>query len=219
VATYASGRRPARRLSRRSRVVSAVLAAAIVVGLAIALWPPNGVPFRAARSPLGPSNGYGPDSLSPLFYRSMSLPFGDERTNFVLRFRPHSRFRFDFDIENRGRSPLRIEGVVPTSPDWAGMMHIRRLLFQHNPRSFSHVGATPDPLTIEPGRSGVVVPVIETDGPCRATYSPGGAEGLESIQLRYSYRGEERTEWYPLPVVIGMFCGDPKLWVDVAVSG
>ena len=74
----------------------------------------------------------GPDSDSPLFYRSVSLPFGDAKTNFVLRFRPHLRFRFDFDIQNRGRSPLRRDGVVPSS---GGMMHVRRLLMQHNPRS------------------------------------------------------------------------------------
>ena len=39
---------------------------------------------------------------------------------------------------------------------------------QHNPRSYSFVGATSEPLTIEPGGYGLVVPVIETGGPCRA---------------------------------------------------
>ena len=206
-------------MSLRALLVSVVLVAAIAAGLVLVFWHPTGVPFRSTRSPLGPSHGFGPDFRSPLYYRSVSLPFGDAKTNFVLRFRPHSEFRFDFDIQNRGGSPVRIEGVVPPRGSRLGMMHIRRMLFQHNPRSFSFAGATEEPLTIAAGRSGVVVPVIETDGPCMSNHSANSGEGLESIQLRYSYRGAERTAWYSLPVVIGMVCGNPKQWVDGAVSG
>lgn len=184
-------------------------------GLALLVWPPTSVPFRTTHSPLGPGSAFGPDSDSPLFYRSVSLPFGDAKTNFVLRFRPHLRFRFDFDIQNRGRSPLRIDGVVPSS---GGMMHVRRLLMQHNPRSYSFVGATSEPLTIEPGGYGLVVPVIETGGPCRGNYSPGGGESFDTIRLRYSYRGPERTDVYSMPVVVGTVCGNPKRLIDNAVT-
>jgi len=200
-------------------MVSVLLVAVIAAGIAAVLWPPSGLPFMGTRSPLGPSNGYGPDIHSPLFYRSVRLPFGDAKTNFVLGFRPHSEFRFDFDIQNRGRSPLRIEGVVPPGVGWVGMMRVRRMLFQHDPQTFSFVGATPEPLTIAPGRSGVVVAVIETGGPCRAHFSRNSGESFDSIRLRYSYRGRERTESYSLPVVVGMVCGNPKRWVDDAVSG
>src|SRR5262245_35631178 len=200
-------------------MVSVLLVAVIAAGVAAVLWPPSGLPFRSSSSPLGPSNGYGPDVRSPLFYRSMGLPFGDAKTNFVLRFRPHSEFRFDFDIQNRGGLPVRIEGVVPAAEGTVAMMHVRRLLMQDNPRTFSPVGATAEPLTIAPGESGVVVPVIETGGPCRAHFSPNSGESFDSIRLRYSYRGRERTESYSLPVVVGMVCGNPKRWVDQAVSG
>jgi hypothetical protein len=190
----------------------------IVGGLALVLWQPSSVPFRTTRSPLGPSNGYGPDADSPLFYRSVRLPFGAAKTNFVLRFRPHSRFRFEFDIQNRGRSPLRIEGLVPPSPDSVQMVRFTRLLMQHKPQTYSYVGATAEPLTIEPGGSGVVVPVLETRGPCRTHYSPGSGEETDVIRLRYSYRGVERTEWFSMPVVVGMVCGNPKTWVDRAIG-
>jgi hypothetical protein len=205
-------------VSRRSIVVAAVLLAAIPGGLALLLWPPSGVPFRTTHSPLGPSSGWGPDADSPLFYRSVSQPFGDAKTNFVLRFRPHSRFRFDFDIQNRGRSPLRIDGLVPPSADSVQMVRFTRLLMQHKPQTFSFVGATAEPLTIEPGGFGVVVPVLETGGPCRTHYSAGSGEGTDAIHLRYSYRGVERTEWFTMPVVIGMVCGDPKPWIDNAAT-
>jgi hypothetical protein len=38
------------------------------------------------------------------------------------------------------------------------------------------------------------------------------------MQLRYRYRGHERTEWYSMPVVIGIVCGNPKGMVDSAVG-
>jgi len=198
-------------------VVAAVLVAA-VVGALVVLWSPNHVPFRTSHSPLGQSNGWAPDIDSPLFYRSVSAPFGDAKTNYVLRFRPHSRFRFGFDVHNNGTSPLRIEGVVPTSADWRGMMHIRHVLMQHKPNDYTFDGASSKPLTIEPGGNGFLIPIIETAGPCGANYSRGGGESFDTIHLRYSYRGGERTEWYSLPMVIGMVCGNPKRWVDNVVA-
>ena len=64
----------------------------------------------------------------------------------------------------------------------------------------------------------MVVPVLETGGPCRTHYSPGSGEGTDAIHLRYSYRGVERTAWFTMPVVIGVVCGDPKPWIDNAVT-
>jgi hypothetical protein len=118
-------------VSRRSLVVAAVLVAAIVAGLALVFWSPSSVPFRAAHSPLGGAIAWGPDGKSPLYYRSVSPPFGDGRTTFVLRFRPHSQFRFGVGIPNTGRSLLRIDGIVTTRPEYAGMMRIIGLQMQH----------------------------------------------------------------------------------------
>jgi hypothetical protein len=169
-------------------------------------------------SPLGASSGWAPDIDSPLFYRSLSLPFGDSKTNYVLRFEPHSRFRFLFDVYNRGTSPLRIEGVVPPPAGSVQMMRIERLLFQHEPNSFTMAGATTEPLAIEAGQHGVLIPVVQTGDPCRAHYEASSSESFDAIHLRYRYRGKERTERFSLPVVIGMFCGNPEPWLDRAVS-
>ncbi len=192
-----------------------MLAAGALV-LALALWTRDAV--SSTPSPLGPSNGGGPDIHSPLFYRSVNLPFGDSKTNLVLGFKPHSEFRFGFNIRNRGNSPLRIEGVVPPDEGWVGMAPVRRLLLQHKPRNYTFDGASEAALTIEPGSDAFVIPVIETDGPCRRHYSENGGESFDSIHLRYRYRGRERTEWYSMPFVVGIVCGNPKLWIDRVVS-
>jgi len=172
---------------------------------------------RDPASPLGSSNSSAPDIGSPLFYRSLTLPFGDAKTNFVLRFKPHSRFRFGFSISNTGDSPVRIEGLEPPSPGVA-MLRLKQLLFQHDPRGMTLEGATQEPLTIEPGQYGFVIPVLETGGPCAPNYVDNGAEETDSIHLRYRYRGHERTEWYSMPVVIGIVCGDPGNMVDSATG-
>ncbi len=89
---------------------------------------------------------------------------------------------------------------------------------QHKPQTVSYVGATAEPLTIEPGGFGVVVPVLETGGPCRTHYSPGSGRGDRRDSLEVLVPGLERTEWFTMPVVIGVVCGDPKPWVDNAVT-
>ncbi len=98
------------------------------------------------------------------------------------------------------------------------MLRVKRLLFQHHAQRFTFEGATAEPLTIEPGEEGFVIPVLATGGPCAPNWSDNGAEWTDSIQLRYRYRGHERTEWYSMPVVIGIVCGDPKGMVESAVG-
>jgi hypothetical protein len=168
-------------------------------------------------SPLGLSDAWAPGAGSPLFYRSIDLPFGDSKTNYVLGFKPHSQFRFGFSVPNNGDSPVRIDGVAPPSPGNA-MLRVKRLLFQHDPHRMTFSGATEEPLTIEPGDEGFVIPVLETGGPCAPNWTDNGAESWDSIHLRYRYRGHERTEWYSMPVVIGIVCGDPKTMVDGALG-
>jgi hypothetical protein len=202
-------------VSRRSLVVAAVLVAAIVAGLALVFWSPSSVPFRAAHSPLGGAIAWGPDGKSPLYYRSVSPPFGDGRTTFVLRFRPHSQFRFGVGIPNTGRSLLRIDGIVTTRPEYAGMMRIIGLQMQHKRNAAVLAGATSEPLVIEPGGFGYVIPILETRGRCPAQ---GAGEGFDSVRLKYTYRGSHRTATYSLPVVVGIYCGNPKSLVDNAVT-
>jgi hypothetical protein len=203
------------RASRRVGGVGVLLAAAVlVIGGAVAFGIVKST-NASESSPLGPSSDFGPDVDSPLFYQSISLPFGDSKTNYVLRFKPHSQFRFLFDVYNRGTSPLRIEGVVPPPAGSVRMMRIERVLFfQHKPNTFTMAGATTEPLTIEPGRRGLLIPIVETRGPCRANYEANSSEEFDTIRLRYRYRGKERTERFSLPVVIGMFCGNPEPWLD-----
>jgi hypothetical protein len=131
-------------------VVAAVLVAAIAGGPALVFWPPSSVPFGAAHFPLGGAIAWGPDGKSSLYYRSVSPPFGDGKTTFVLRFRPHSQFRFGVGIPNTGRSPVRIDGIVTTSPDYAGMLRITGLQMQHKPNAAVLAGATSEPLLIKP---------------------------------------------------------------------
>ena len=200
-------------MSRRSVVVAAVLVAAITAG-AFVLWPRSTLPFRTAHSPLGEAIAWGPDGKSRLYYRTVSLPFGDGKSNFVLRFRPHSQFRFGVGIPNTGRSPLRIDGIVTTSPEYAGMMRIAGLQMQHKPNAAVFAGATSEPLLIEPGGFGYVIPILETRGSCHSQ----GAESFDSVQLKYTYRGAQRTATYSLPVVVGIYCGNPKSLVDNAIT-
>jgi hypothetical protein len=202
-------------VSRRSLLVSALLIIMVAGVLAVVLWRHEGVPFRARHSPLGRAFAWGPDSSSPLYYRSVTPPFGDGKTNFVLGFRPHSQFRFGVAIPNNGHSPVRIDGIVPTSRDYAGMMRITGLRFQHRPNAFTFAGATAEPLVIEPGGSGYVIPILETRGRCPAQ---GAGEAFDSVQLKYTYRGSHRVADYALPVVVGIECGNPKALVDSAVS-
>ena len=202
-------------MSRRSLVVFAALVAAVAAGLAFVLWPSNGVPFRAAHSPLGRAVAWGPDGKSPLYYRSVHTPFGEGKTNFVLRFRPYSRFRFGIGIPNAGSSPVRIDGIVPTSPDYAGMFRITGLQMQHRPNAMVLAGATSEPLVIPPNGVGYVIPMLETTAKC---FSPGTGEYFDSIQLKYTYRGSHRTATYSLPVVVGIYCGNPRPLVDDAVT-
>jgi hypothetical protein len=194
--------------------VALVAAGVLIVILAVALA--LFLRGRDSASPLGPSNAWGPDLGSPLFYRSMRLPFGDAKTNFVLGYKPHAKFRFGFTITNRGHSPLRIDGVVPPSEGCCAMGRIRHLLMQHSRNRFL-AGATEEPLTIQPGRDGYVIPVFETGGPCRSHWSTNGGESFDRIHLRYTYRGHAHTEWYAMPVVVGIVCGDPKSFA--ALSG
>jgi hypothetical protein len=209
VTTYASRDRPAHRRVDW-RIALGVVAAALVVAAAA------DVVFTRtadATSPLGPSNGWGPDGGSPLFYRSLNLPFGDAKTNFVLGFKPHSEFRFGFAITNRGDAPLRIDGVVPPSEECCSMGRIGHVLMQHAPNRYTLAGATEKPLTIQPGRDGYLIPVYETGGPCRPHWSPNSAESFDRIHLRYTYRGARHTEWYEMPVVVGIVCGSPKAYI------
>jgi hypothetical protein len=216
VTSYASDERPVnRRVSRRSIIVSVVLFAAVAGGVAFVLLRPAGVPFRAAPSPLGQAIAWGPDSDSPLYYLTVSQPFGDGKTTFVLRFRPHSQFRFGVGIPNKGRSPVRIDGIVTTSPDYAGMMRITGLQMQHRPNAVVLAGVTSKPLVIEPGGFGYVVPILETRGSCTAH---GTSEAFDSVQLKYTYRGAHRTTDYSLPVVVGVYCGNPKSLIDNVVT-
>jgi len=203
-------------LRRRPLIIAAVLVIAIVGGLVLVMRPPHGIPFRTAQSPLGQAFAWGPDSKSPLYYRSVTPPFGDGKTSYVLRFRPNSRFRFGVAIPNNGSSPVRIDGIVTTSPDYAGMMRIVGLQMQHRPNAMVLAGATAKPLVIEPRGLGYVIPILETrDGRCPA---PGAGEGLDSVQLKYTYRGSHRTANYSLPVVVGLYCGNPKSLVDSVVT-
>ena len=204
-----------RRVKRRVLFAIAVLVVGALV-LGLAFWTRDA--SSSTPSPLGPSNGGGPDINSPLFYRSVRAPFGDAKTNLVLGFKPHSEFRFGFNIWNRGDSPVRIEGVVPPEEGWLGMAPIRRLLFQPKPQNYTLDGATEAPLTIEPGKDAFLIPVIETGDPCRRHYSKGGSQSFDSIHLRYRYRGRERTEWYSMPFVVGIVCGNPKFVIDRVVS-
>jgi hypothetical protein len=36
--------------------------------------------------------------------------------------------------------------------------------------------------------------------------------------LKYTYRGSHRTTTYSLPVVVGIYCGNPRSLVDNAVT-
>ena len=216
MATFASRDRTSSRGVRRRVLLAATALIVFALLFGIALWTRDAM--SSTPSPLGPSNGGGPDIHSPLFYRSVNMPFGDAKTNIVLGFKPHSEFRFGFNIWNRGDSPLRIEGVVPPEEGSLNMARVTRLLLQHKPNSYGFDGATEAPLTIAPGKDGFVIPVIETGGPCRRHYSKSGGEAFDSIHLRYRYRGRERTEWYSMPFVVGIVCGNPKRWIDGVVS-
>ena len=204
----------------RGRLFGLGLAVAAFAAILFVLFGPAiGAQSSAQFSPLGAAVAWGPDAKSPLFYSSVHPPFGDGKTAYVLRFRPHSRFRFGVGILNEGHSPLRIEGIVPTRTDTQSMLHITGLQMQHRPNTMALAGATSEPLTIPPGGLGYVIPVLDTRGRCGASFSAGGSEELDSIRLDYSYRGDRKTESYSLPVVVGIVCGSPKLLLDSVVSG
>jgi hypothetical protein len=133
----------------------------------------------------------------------------------VLRFRPHSQFRFGVGIPNTGRSPIRIDGIVTTSRDYAGMMRITGLQMQHKSNAAVLAGATAEALVIKPGGFGYVIPILKTGRSCPFK---GASEGFDSVQLQYTYRGSHRTTTYSLPVVVGIYCGNPKPLVDNAVT-
>ena len=206
-----------RRVSRRSIVVSAVLLAAIAGGLALHRVAAEQRSLQDDTFSARAGQRLRPDADSPLFYRSVSLPFGDARTNFVLRFRPHSRFRFDFDIQNRGRSPLRIEGLVPPSADSVQMVRFTRLLMQHKLADLQlrrcHGGAADDRarrIRASWSRSSRRV------GHAGRITRRGPVEETDVIHLRYSYRGVERTEWFSMPVVARNGLREPE---DVGRQG
>ena len=204
----------------RGRLFGLGLAAvAFAAVLFVLFWPAIGAQSSEQFTPLGAAVAWGPDAKSPLFYSGVHPPFGDGKTAYVLRFRPHSQFRFGVAIPNEGDSPLRIEGIVTTRTDTQSMLHITGLQMQHRPNTMALAGATSEPLTIPPKGLGYVIPVLETRGHCRASFSAGGSEEFDSIQLDYSYRGNRKTESYSLPVIVGIVCGSPKLLMDSVVSG
>lgn len=158
------------------------------------------------------SGASGPDIDSPLFYRSVSAPFSDE-TSYILRFRPRSSFRFGFDLRNGGRFPVRIDGIVPTFEAWRGPFKVVGLQMQHRPNSSIFKGATSEPLTIEPGDSAFVIPVLRTGSRCNLV--GGGASILTAVRLRYSYlRVFHKEQELVLPMRVGMVCRNPQQVVD-----
>jgi len=213
VTTLASEKRPATRRFRPRDVVVAALVLAAVAAVLLFIFGPVDVSFGRASSPLGPANGWAPDVRSPLYYRKVNPPFGDPKTNYVLRFRPHAQFRFGVGIENRGSHPLRIEGIVPDT-EWRGMARVTGMRFQHRRNAYVLEGATSDPLVIEPRGTGFVIPVVQTGASC----TRDAEEYFDSIKLRYSYRGKQTTERYSLPVVVGIACRNARRLVDGVVT-
>ena len=206
MATFAARARPA---STRSLLLCAV--ALVLLGVAIGA---SVVYLRPGefRSPLdSDSDAWGPDSKSPLYYRSVTAPFTG-KTNYVLRFRPHARFRFGMDIRNRGSSPVRIDGVVTDPAMCCAALRFVGFEAQHRPNEYSLAGSTSGPLTIPPGGHGYVIPTMETGARCHG--EAGSGEFFESVRLKYSYRGKHKTQDYSMPAVIGIVCGNPKQFVD-----
>ena len=189
-----------------SGAVGLVLLGAAIVVTVVLLKPGE------FRSPVDPTPSvWGPDTKSPLFYRSINAPF-EGKTTYILRFRPHAQFRFGFDVHNRGSSPLRIEGVVTGRSGCCFALRYAGLQAQHRPFAYVFAGATSEPLTIPPDAWGYVIPTMMTGARCQM--DSGGAEVFQNVTLKYSYRGTKRTEDYALPAVIGIVCGNPKQVVD-----
>jgi len=190
--------------------VLAVLALGFALVAAVFIWQRAA---DAGPAPLDDAGGSSvPDSESPLFYRGVDAPFGNGKMTYILRFRAHSRFRWGFDVHNRGSSAVRIEGIETTPAYWRGPFRITGLQLQHRPRYAGLAGATSEPLTIPPDGFGLVIPVLETQARCNLV--PGGAQTFDSVTLKYSYRGGHKTQVYPMPMVVGMVCGDPRRVVD-----
>ncbi len=204
--TLASRGRPAiRRVSLRTAFVA--LALVVTAGaLAAFLW------LRSYTALEFAGGATGPDIKSPLFYRSVQPPFSDG-SSYILSFRPHSSFRFGVDVHNGGRFPVRIEGIVETDDSWQGPFKIAGIQMQHKPNWHIFKGATSEPLTIEPGDFGYVIPVLRTGARCNMV--AGGESILSAIWLEYSYLGAfHRTQELVLPMRIGMVCNKPQQVVD-----
>ena len=118
------------------RTAFVALALVVIAGaLAAFLWLRSYAPLEFA------GGATGPDTKSPLFYRSISAPFSSE-TSHILSFRPHSSFRFGVDVHNGGRFPVRLEGIVATDDSWQGPFKIAGIQLQHKPTWPIFSGAT-----------------------------------------------------------------------------
>jgi hypothetical protein len=188
----------------------AALALAVGIGAAVAFVTRGDSKEVGTFAPLDPggSTTWAPDVKSPLFYRSISPAFGKGKTSYVLRFRPNSQFRFGFSVHNRGRHPVRIEGIETKQDTYIGALGVTRLQMQHRPNTYSFAGATSRPLTIPSDGYGYLIATIETGDRCNLV--DGGAEIMGSVRLEYSYRGVHRTQGYSLPMVIGIVCRNPQ---------
>jgi hypothetical protein len=206
VTTFAYRGRPAATAWVLTSALALVLLGAAIAVLVVLLKPGE---FRSPIDPI--ANGWGPDTKSPLFYRSIYAPF-EGKTNYILRFRPHARFRFGIDVHNRGSAPVRIEGLVTGRKGCCATLRYASLQLQHRPNAYVLAGSTSEPLTIPPDGYGYVIPTMETGARCYM--DAGGAEVFQTVSLKYSYRGKNRTEDYSLPAVIGIVCNRPKQVID-----
>jgi hypothetical protein len=165
-------------------------------------------------APLEYSGGFsGADTESPLFDRSIVPLFGEEgsalEVGYLLRFRPHSSFRFGFDVYNGGRLPVRIDGIQTTPRTWRGPFRITGMKVQPKPHTYAFDGSRAGSLMIQPDKYGYVIPTLETGARCNLL--PGGTNGFNSVRLRYSYLGVfRRSQTVTLPMTIEMTCDDPK---------
>jgi hypothetical protein len=208
VTTFASRGRP---VPNPWVAVSAFLLL-VLLGIAVAALIVSIRSSLVFKSPLdSQSDAWGPDIKSPLFYRSIDEPFYDS-TSYVLQFRPHKTFRFGMSLHNHGGSPLRVEGIVPTRSGCCSSLGYVGLLMQHRPNWVTFRGVTAKPLTIQPGGDAYVVPVMATGAKCYLL--DGGVAVFKSVTLKYSYKGQQRTQEYTLPAAIGMVCSHPERIVN-----
>jgi hypothetical protein len=157
--------------------------------------------------------GYGPDTPSPLYYTSISAPFGDGQSAVVLHYRPNKVFRYGFDVHNGGGSTIRFEGIETQPGWWKGPIGVVGAEVQPDEQRKTFDGLRPiRGAVIQPDQYLFVVPVFRTSSKCNS--EPGGVSVMRSVRLRYSYRRLlhrfYRTQTIEMPSLIGIVCGNPR---------